>query len=497
MTGPMTIFGSAAFARALAERPLVALDIGARRGFIADLLPIAAAVDAIGFEPDEGECDRLNRETQSAKGPWRSLRFIAAALAGEAGRRDLHLTRHGGTSSMLAAIPGIGARYMRDDYFAVERTVTVDTLTLDDTLARFGIDDAAYMKVDVEGMEKAIFEGGSRTLDHVLAVRTEVAFMRTRHDQPLHHEIDALLQGHGLLPFGFVELHEWRRTTRRKHSLAGERSIPFSRGRLVHGDVIYSRDVETMDESGDAAIDRMVQLAALALCYDFVDEAAAIMRRGPVAESLKRDGAFTPEAALKTMSCSLARRYRRRRRRTLWRSLQTAAFTEHVLTSDTDGAANPWHYEMPEPGLNYRASDIHCALGLSQLGKLDRFVARRRALTAKYDTRIAGLGPLVRPLARRSGCAPAWHLYVVLIDFAAAGTSRRRVMEALRADGIGSQVHYIPVHRQPYYRERYGEPDLPGAMAHFERCLSLPLFPTMADGDVDRVVDALARALGR
>ena len=176
---------------------------------------------------------------------------------------------------------------------------------------------------------------------------------------------------------------------------------------------------------------------------------------------------------------------------------EPAAFTEHALAVDSDGAANPWHYEMPEPGLNYRASDIHCALGLSQLGKLEQFVARRRALAAAYDERLAVLAPLVRPLGRRSGCTPAWHLYVALIDFAAAGTSRRRVLEALRADGIGSQVHYIPVHLQPYYRRRHGERALPGAKAYFERCLSLPLFPAMADGDVDRVVDSLARALGR
>ena len=201
MTEPAPILGSAAFARALTERPLVALDIGARRGFVADLLPIASAVDAIGFEPDAGECERLNREARSTPGPWRSLHFLAAALAGKAGSRDLHLTRHGGTSSMLAAIPGMGAGYMRDDYFAVERTVSVDTQTLDDALARFEIGTPAYLKVDVEGMEKAIFEGGPRTLDRVLAVRTEVAFMRTRHGQPLYHEIDALLRRHGLLPF--------------------------------------------------------------------------------------------------------------------------------------------------------------------------------------------------------------------------------------------------------------------------------------------------------
>ena len=188
---------------------------------------------------------------------------------------------------------------------------------------------------------------------------------------------------------------------------------------------------------------------------------------------------------------------RARRLRDHGMTREPAAFTEHALAFDADGATNPWHYEMPAPGLNYRASDIHCALGLSQLGKLARFLAQRRHLAAIYDASIAALAPLVRPLSRRSGCAPAWHLYVALIDFAAAGTSRRRMMEALQAKGIGSQVHYIPLHRQPYYRRRYGEQDLPGAMAYFERCLSLPLYPAMEDSDVDRVVRALARSLGR
>lgn len=128
------------------------------------------------------------------------------------------------------------------------------------------------------------------------------------------------------MPFGYVELHEWRRTTRRKHPLAGERSLPFSRGRLVHGDAIYFRDVATMDEAGEAAVDPMVQLAVLALCYDFVDEAAAILRRGPVVEALSREGDAPLERTLRTMSCSLARRYRRHRRRKLWRNLRNATF---------------------------------------------------------------------------------------------------------------------------------------------------------------------------
>jgi UDP-4-amino-4,6-dideoxy-N-acetyl-beta-L-altrosamine transaminase len=156
----------------------------------------------------------------------------------------------------------------------------------------------------------------------------------------------------------------------------------------------------------------------------------------------------------------------------------------------------PWWYEMPELGFNYRLPDILCALGLSQLGKLDRFAARRRALAARYHDRLAPLAPLVRPAASPGWSDPVLHLMVTLIDFQAAGRGRREVMETLRAQGVGTQVHYIPVHRQPYYRARYGELDLPGAEAWYARCLSLPLYPGMADTDVDRVTAALGDALG-
>lgn len=162
---------------------------------------------------------------------------------------------------------------------------------------------------------------------------------------------------------------------------------------------------------------------------------------------------------------------------------------------DADGRALPWYYEMAEPGFNYRASELHCALGVSQLAKLERFATRRRALAARYDAALAPLAPLVRPTARTPGVSAAWHLYVVLIDFAAAGVPRETVMERLRAAGIGTQVHYIPVPWQPYYRERSGVLELPGAERYYRRCLTLPLFPAMADDDVARVAGALAAAL--
>jgi len=151
---------------------------------------------------------------------------------------------------------------------------------------------------------------------------------------------------------------------------------------------------------------------------------------------------------------------------------------------------------MAEIGFNYRMPDVLCALGLSQLAKLDRFVARRRALAAAYRRALAPLAPRVRPAESPAWSEAAPHLMSVLIDFQAAGVSRREVVERLRARGAGSQVHYIPVHRQPYYQERYGALDLPGAEAWYARCLSLPLYPTMADDDVGRVTDALGAALG-
>jgi UDP-4-amino-4,6-dideoxy-N-acetyl-beta-L-altrosamine transaminase len=158
--------------------------------------------------------------------------------------------------------------------------------------------------------------------------------------------------------------------------------------------------------------------------------------------------------------------------------------------------ADPWLYEMREPGFNYRLPDILCALGQSQLRRLPDFAARRRALAEDYAAALAPLAPHVRLAASPAWSRPVLHLLTALIDFEGLGRTRRQVVEALAAEGIGTQVHYIPVHAQPYYVGRYGPLDLPGAAAWYRRCLSLPLFPAMADGDVDRVADALARALG-
>ncbi|WP_394762008.1 UDP-4-amino-4,6-dideoxy-N-acetyl-beta-L-altrosamine transaminase [Phenylobacterium sp.] len=176
------------------------------------------------------------------------------------------------------------------------------------------------------------------------------------------------------------------------------------------------------------------------------------------------------------------------------------ALAERLRTMRSHGmvrpeGADPWWYEMPEPGFNYRLPDILCALGLSQLAKLPRFAARRRALAKAYETALAPLAPVVRIAVQPQWSDPVLHLMCVLIDFEAAGLTRRQVVDGLREYGIGTQVHYIPVHRQPYYLERYGALHLPGAESWYAHCLSLPLYPGMADEDVGRVVAALGAVL--
>jgi UDP-4-amino-4,6-dideoxy-N-acetyl-beta-L-altrosamine transaminase len=189
----------------------------------------------------------------------------------------------------------------------------------------------------------------------------------------------------------------------------------------------------------------------------------------------------------------LVRRLRRLRNHGITR--EPAEFLRKRAAFENDDTPNPWYYELHAPGFNFRVPDLNCALGLSQLTKLPRFVAQRAALVAAYDEMLASLVPIVRPLARERSSASAWHLYAVHIDFAEAGIQRGALMSALKREGIGTQVHYIPVNRQPYFAARTGPLVLPGAEHYYAHTLSLPLHAGMTTDDVERVCTALSRHL--
>jgi UDP-4-amino-4,6-dideoxy-N-acetyl-beta-L-altrosamine transaminase len=173
-------------------------------------------------------------------------------------------------------------------------------------------------------------------------------------------------------------------------------------------------------------------------------------------------------------------------------------FRTHGITKDGISPGpdeGDWYYEMQELGFNFRITDIQCALGLSQLGRLDDFVARRNAIASAYRGALAGEERVSLPPEAPHDSLHAYHLFVVQVRGGAA--LRRRVFEHLRAAGIGVQVHYIPVYRLPYYRDRLGYPQegCPHAEDYYAGAISLPMFPAMTEADVERVVGELREAL--
>jgi len=155
-------------------------------------------------------------------------------------------------------------------------------------------------------------------------------------------------------------------------------------------------------------------------------------------------------------------------------------------------SGEPWYHEMQILGFNYRLSDIHSSLGISQLKKLDKFIKRRREIVKKYNEAFISVDWLAIPY-EKPGVYSAFHLYVLQIDFDKIGKPRRQVMEELKSRNIGTQVHYIPVHTQPYYQENYGykRGDCPIAEDYYEKALSIPLYPRMINDDVDYVIKSI------
>ncbi len=175
-------------------------------------------------------------------------------------------------------------------------------------------------------------------------------------------------------------------------------------------------------------------------------------------------------------------------------------FRNHGISSDARQrhASGQWHYEMVLLGFNYRLTDVACALGLSQLKKLEANLARRRQIAARYTAAFRSLRAVVLPSARPN-VNPAWHLYPIRVNPALLNTDRAHVFRALRAENIGVNVHYIPVHMHPYYRERFGYKggEYPVAEAAYEQLISLPMFHGMTDEDVQDVIDALTKVMNQ
>ncbi|MGA2435553.1 MAG: DegT/DnrJ/EryC1/StrS family aminotransferase, partial [Bryobacteraceae bacterium] len=151
-----------------------------------------------------------------------------------------------------------------------------------------------------------------------------------------------------------------------------------------------------------------------------------------------------------------------------------------------------WYYEVVEPGFKSNMTDIQAALGIHQLRRLDGFIARRRSIAARYAEAFQDLAEIRLP-REAPGRGSTCHLYPIRLELDRLATGRADFIRNLKQAGIGTSVHFIPVHRHPYYRERYGyEPEqFPGAEEFYAGLVSLPLYPKMTDEDVQRVIGAV------
>ncbi|MGD9663329.1 MAG: FkbM family methyltransferase, partial [Porticoccaceae bacterium] len=288
-SGKTSFFGSYPLRSVLNEvAPLECMDIGARGGPTKDLLPLAEAVHLYGFEPDKTECTRLNDQFSASPAPFGSMRFFPVALSEKGGKRTLNLTRHRGASTLLTPKPQVGERFSRSRYTDIDEQIPIETVPLGSFATDNNLDQTCFLKIDVEGLELEILKSAENLLrDRLMVVRTEVAFLPIREAQPLYCDIDCFLKQFDFVPMGFGELHHWRRFSSEKHLKWTRGRIPFSRGQIAHGDMIFFRDPDSIETDSDQGARDAIKCAFFAIIYGFLDHAAYLLTKPSTTELLQ------------------------------------------------------------------------------------------------------------------------------------------------------------------------------------------------------------------
>lgn len=302
---------------------ITSLDIGARGEIKNDLDALAPFVNVVGFEPDEEACRTLNAR-YSPSGKWRAVRFIPAALGRHHADETLHITHAGGTSSIYRPLPDAGEIYSRGDYYLVKKEIPLRVSPLDEVLVAHDVSGADHIKVDVEGYELEVLAGATNTLQQVSALRIEVSFTAMREGQPLYYELGAFLDDAGFAPFEFMELHHWRNFSKTKYPVRSCGPIAFSKGQMIHGDLLFYRKPETLNFSSDEAIQRVVRYGLIALCHGHVDHGAMLFQRPEVTQWIGDNG-MPPEILreeLRKVSENFYASYRRAKLREFARKLR-------------------------------------------------------------------------------------------------------------------------------------------------------------------------------
>jgi len=265
--------GSEKFASVLTTHgPIQCIDIGARGAPKDDLLNLAPAVELYGFEPDKGECERLNSlHSSGASLPYRKIVYFPVAIGQKSEKRTLFIMKHKGASSLLSPIADIGSQFSRNDYVTIESTCEIATMPLDEFLAANLLSNVVHAKIDVEGAELEVLQSATRLLSStLLSLRLEVSFLSTRIGQPCYGDIEAHLRRYHFVPMDFLELHYWRRMTKKNPRKRAKGALPYSKGQVVHGDMLFFLSPEQVLQR---PMEFIVKSALIAMAFGYMDHA--------------------------------------------------------------------------------------------------------------------------------------------------------------------------------------------------------------------------------
>jgi FkbM family methyltransferase len=295
----VNLFKQSSIANIAEAYPLRFFDIGARGGFDTSLWPVAFASEAIGFEPNPDEFKLLSNVGYEV---WMNLRYLPVAVSGGNGIKTLNVPSDPVGASLLGPTKLYGPARTKTQFFDVVETHQVETETLDRILVHFDLSPPEYLKLDIEGVELEVLKSSQITLNHTLAVKVEVAYGKHRADQPLASEIMTFLEQQGFALMDFIEPSHWRTTSTVLHPLMDKTPIPYSRGQIAQGDLLYFRRPHLLNTGGVIDVGRHLQLALIAMSFGYFDFAEDIFSAPEVLSEAKRLGCADAQIELERLS---------------------------------------------------------------------------------------------------------------------------------------------------------------------------------------------------
>ena len=311
----VNLFKQSSIAKIAEAYPLCIFDIGARGGFDTSLWPVAFATEAIGFEPNPDEFELLKAADDDV---WMNLRILPVAVSGENGITTLNVPSDPVGASLLGPTKLYGPAQTKTQFFDVVETHQVETETLDHILTHFDLSPPEYLKLDIEGVELEVLKSSPITLNHTMAVKVEVAYGKHRADQPLASEIMTFMEQQGFVLMDLIEPSHWRTTSTVPHPLMDKTPIPYSRGQIAHGDLLYYRRPHLLNAGDTIDVGRHLQLALIAMSFGYFDFAEDIFNDTDVLSEAKRLGCPDPHVELAQLSKKVGRI---EAKRALWKQI--------------------------------------------------------------------------------------------------------------------------------------------------------------------------------